>query len=272
MYVTVVMPNGNTWQGDDSNPDYAVVLAAGGVPQALSPLTEPSVAAASNFYASGNESPSVPVGYAPGYGPASLGYASPVPLASYIPIPTPPTESGPGFIGGVITLSALIAMLLRLPGGSLAVRALTLAAKGVVKGGFIGWALVPDWVKPILIGLGAAVGLNIIKDIVTDDDGTGSGLRSWTANGVRFEMQPDGRVKVWRKNGTFRFFRYKRPIVIYAGGAGNLRTFLRADAATAKQSKRLSKAIARHMPKPRRAPRQQAVLIDTQPGPYKLLK
>lgn len=75
----------------------------------------------------------------------------------------------------------------------------------------------------------------------------------WTANGVRFYRLSDGKIAVQRKNGTWKVWRPKKPIVLYAGGASNLKTFLRADSALDKQAKRLKKALNRRAPTRKRS-------------------
>ena len=76
---------------------------------------------------------------------------------------------------------------------------------------------------------------------------------SWTANGVTFYRLSSGKLAVQRKNGTVRIWRPKKPIVIFSGGAGNLRTMLRADKALDSQAKRLKKFLARRAPSRRRS-------------------
>lgn len=96
--------------------------------------------------------------------------------------------------------------------------------------------------------------------------GTGSSIMlpqtsvvgSWKAGTVTFYRLANGSIAVQRLNGTWRVFRYRKPIVLYSDGAGNLRTFLRADAALDRQAKQLDKALRRRnggRRSPRRVPK-----------------
>ena len=121
--------------------------------------------------------------------------------------------------------------------------------------------------------VGAAAGTNFIMDEVSGGPGepdgsalakiiTGNGgangfptiTKTWTSNGMQFGRLSDGRNFAVKLDGTITFWRPKRPIVIFRGGAGDLRTFLKADGALNRQAKKLSKALARRAPR-RRAPR-----------------
>jgi len=98
--------------------------------------------------------------------------------------------------------------------------------------------------------------------------GTGV-VRSWTANGIPFYTLSDGWTWVRRLNGTWKRFKYAKPTVIYGGGAGDLRTLLRASGIVNRQLGRLSKAINKARPPAKRAPRLRAPsvqLIETGPG------
>lgn len=68
---------------------------------------------------------------------------------------------------------------------------------------------------------------------------------SWVANGVTFYRLWDGRIAVQNQKGRWKVWKPKKPVVLYPGGAGNLRTLLRADRIAAAQLKRLNKAIIR---------------------------
>lgn len=129
------------------------------------------------------------------------------------------------------------------------------------------WDTLPGWARTALIAAGITVGTDmaISGDVPFIDvpgfdgsrvpSGIGMGnpiVRSWTANGRPFYMHADGRVAVQRKNGTWKIFRYKKPIVLYPSGAGDLSTLLRADSAVDKQLKKLNKAINRRAPRRRR--------------------
>lgn len=93
-------------------------------------------------------------------------------------------------------------------------------------------------------------------------------VRSWVANGIPFYTLADGWTWVRRLNGTWKRFKYAKPTVIYGGGAGDLRTLLRASGIVNRQLGRLSKAIAKARPPAKRAPRRAASVqvIETGPG------
>ena len=76
--------------------------------------------------------------------------------------------------------------------------------------------------------------------------------KEWNANGVPFVRLADGRMGAMRKDGTWRYWRPRKPIVLYASGSSDLRTLLRADKAAEKQLRTLKKAIDRRFPTRRR--------------------
>lgn len=87
-------------------------------------------------------------------------------------------------------------------------------------------------------------------------------VQVWNTNkrhpedGTWFVRLADGRGAARKKSGVWRIFRYKKPIVIFAGGAEDLRTMLRADRALNAQALRLRRTLDRRAPKPRRAPKK----------------
>jgi len=91
-------------------------------------------------------------------------------------------------------------------------------------------------------------------------------IDGWVANGVQFYKLADGRLAAVKKNGRIKIWRPKKPIVIFSGGAGNLRTFLRADAALDRQSKKLKKVMTRRSPSPRK-PKQTMIYQHPNTGP-----
>lgn len=76
-------------------------------------------------------------------------------------------------------------------------------------------------------------------------------IGGWNANGVRFYRLSNGSLAVKNKKGRWKVWKPKKPIVIYPGGASNLRTLLKADKAVDNQIKKLKKIINRRNP-PRR--------------------
>ena len=77
---------------------------------------------------------------------------------------------------------------------------------------------------------------------------------SWTANGVTFYRLADGRLAVQNKRGRWKVWRPKKPIVLYASGAKDLNTMLRADRALNTQAKKIAAVLNR-----RAKPRQRAI-------------
>lgn len=72
------------------------------------------------------------------------------------------------------------------------------------------------------------------------------------ADGVTFYRLSNGWLAVQKKNGSWKTWKPKRPIVLYADGASNLKTMLRADKALSKQAKKLAAMLNRRAPKPRK--------------------
>lgn len=68
----------------------------------------------------------------------------------------------------------------------------------------------------------------------------------WIANGVVFyRILESGRLAVQNKKGRWRVWKPRRPIVLYADGARDLKTMLRADKALNKQSKKIASMLNR---------------------------
>ena len=82
-------------------------------------------------------------------------------------------------------------------------------------------------------------------------------IGQWVANGVTFYKLSDGKQAVRRKNGTWRIWRPKKPIVIYSDGSSSLKTLLRADAAVTRQAKKLYAMLQRRA-NPTRRTRKKA--------------
>lgn len=78
----------------------------------------------------------------------------------------------------------------------------------------------------------------------------------WIANGVQFYYVSDGRLAVQNKRGRWKFWRPKKPIVLFATGAKDIRTMVRADKALNKQSKAIAGMLNRRAPRPRRSSSQ----------------
>lgn len=71
---------------------------------------------------------------------------------------------------------------------------------------------------------------------------------SWLANGTVFVKYSDGsrtRMAAQRRNGTWKMWTPKKPIVIYGSGASDLRALTRAEGAVDRQTKKLRKVVER---------------------------
>lgn len=90
---------------------------------------------------------------------------------------------------------------------------------------------------------------------------------SWNTNpanpsqGVTFYRLSNGWLAVQNKKGRWKTWKPKKPIVIYADGARNLKTLLKADKAIDKQAKKLDKMLNRRRPRPRKAPEAPKPII-----------
>jgi len=185
----------------------------------------------------------------------------------------------PVVAGGSILLSRLLAML---PLGVRSAVAAAIRALGGL-GARVGWNRLPAWVQQLLIFAGVTAGLDILIDTGPDDIGAIqlpgttdfsfqqmagiSVVGSWTANGVQFVKLSDGRLGARNKRGMWKFWRPKKPIVLFASGARDINTFLRADAVLDRQAKRLKKVISRRSPNPKRGPKAvdgRVIAIDGQ--------
>jgi len=92
-------------------------------------------------------------------------------------------------------------------------------------------------------------------------------IGSWNTNpkhpedGVTFYRLVGGWLAVQNKKGRWKTWKPKKPIVIYANGAKDLKTLLKADKAVDKQIKKLAKAMNRRAPRPRKAPEPAKPII-----------
>jgi len=95
---------------------------------------------------------------------------------------------------------------------------------------------------------------------------------SWNTNpgnpalGVTFYRLSDGKLAVQNKKGRWKVWRPKRPIVLYAGGASNLKTMLRADKALNKQAKQIASMLNRRAPRKAKAAPKTGIIIESGPG------
>jgi len=175
-------------------------------------------------------------------------------------------------VSGVIALGVLLARL-----GPVAGAAIRRFVGAFARGTVVRWDQLPNWAKVILTGVGLA-GTDIALDIpgIPGDSlildifgGNGSGghpgehlaeghvgphvVGSWVANGVKFYRLSDGKLAVQNKLGRWKVWKPKKPIVLFADGAGSLKTMLRADAALNKQAKKIAAMLNRRAPRKSRA-------------------
>jgi hypothetical protein len=83
---------------------------------------------------------------------------------------------------------------------------------------------------------------------------------AWIANGVQFYRNEHGLLGVMNHKGRWKQWRPRKPIVLFAGGAKNLKTMLKADRVLKKQARELSAMIERRAG--RREPREQKIPIS----------
>lgn len=169
--------------------------------------------------------------------------------------PTFPSPGGPPMMPGEHT---------QLASGFPAVAGLFIVIRGIIpnlaRGVRIPWGSLPGWLRTILIALGFAEGVDIIWDLASGGTpdlpfiGGGSAdpttqmveamtVSTWEANGVTFHRLSDGRLATRNKNGVWKIWRPKKPIVIFATGVANLPDLLRADRAIDKQAKKIAKTL-----------------------------
>lgn len=95
---------------------------------------------------------------------------------------------------------------------------------------------------------------------------------SWNTNpkhpedGVTFYRLLGGQLAVQNKKGRWKVWKPKSPIVLYASGASNLKTMLRADRALNKQAKKIAAMLNRRAPKSRRSSKKDTPGIIVQGG------
>jgi len=96
-------------------------------------------------------------------------------------------------------------------------------------------------------------------------------IGSWNTNpanpelGVTFYRLSDGKLAVQSKKGRWKVWRPKKPIVLFADGAGDLKTMLRADAALNKQAKKIAAFLNRRGKTRTRTPKAAAaphIIVD----------
>ena len=171
---------------------------------------------------------------------------------------------GEAAVGGAIVLSRLLPLVPVLMRGQV-----VSWARSIGIGQRMGWAALPGWLKTVLSAAGFT-GVALIVDGITDIEalpnlpgfgGGGAGdhvmhgaavVGSWMANDVTFYRLADGKLAVQNKKGRWKVWKPKRPIVLYAGGAINLKTMLKADKVLNKQAKQIAGMLNRRAPRTRR--------------------
>jgi len=227
------------------------------------------------------------------YGDGDLVPTAGVNVPIPIPVPDPFTQPGyvaPGFFGSGDMVLDPGRFGMGVTGGSVAGVGGALVAGSIIKLSSIAGRLglggarqvaaaaagagsrmvstLPGPVRAVLAVLGIGAGTQLVFDWIDVGDGD-SGLQlngvggigttvigRWEANGVQFFRLSDGRLGAVKKDGRVKLWRPKKPIVLFSGGAGNLRTFLKADAALDRQSKKLRKVLTRRAPGARRSKQQ----------------
>ena len=161
-----------------------------------------------------------------------------------------------------------------------------LQAAGVVIGTILSNELVDglmggdgdDPVSQVQLPAGATGNLPVSPGAHMDIPGVHLGahiIGSWNTNpdnpenGVTFYRLSDGKLAVQNKKGRWKIWRPKRPIVLFADGAGDLKTMLRAEKALARQAKQIAGFLRRHGygPKPaKKGDKTPAVIIESGAG------
>jgi len=86
------------------------------------------------------------------------------------------------------------------------------------------------------------------------------------ANGVIFYRLSDGKLAVMNKKGRWKVWKPRKPIVLYADGASNIKTMLRADRALAKQAKKIAAMLNRRAPRSKKSSPKSPIIIESGPG------
>lgn len=157
------------------------------------------------------------------------------------------------------------------------------------------WTALPGWVRTLLINLGVLEGTNIVIDDLTSGGGgdgmpaipqggtmssTGVQLNpfvqmgdgsyynpqhgmvtgAWQANGVPFVKFADGWEAAYAPTKqSWKFFKPKKPIVLYTNGAKNPETAVRAYKALKKQAKDLRPLVDQFAPRRTRTRKARVV-------------
>lgn len=235
--------------------------------RAVQPLAEP-IRFVEPFPTFIPEVPLIPLQQEVPFMPTATNGAQPVSEVGGVPVPVPQDIEGADLRdgGGVPGLAAVPAVAGPLV--ALALRILRAAMGGVTTVTSRHWNSLPGWARTALAGLGIGVGFDLVRDLpgvpgassLLDQGGDGvvhlpqhlvDGhlgthiLGSWVANNVTFYRLSDGKLAVRNNKGRWKVWRPKKPIVLMPGGAGNLRTLLRADAVLNRQAKKIAAMLNR---------------------------
>jgi len=183
-------------------------------------------------------------------------------------------------------------------GGNLARLALTgvRATRGGQSGRLLRFAQIPGWLRAAMsaAGIAGAVDLFIPDDLIGNvgqalnlpgqgaagrwaNSPYGAPTKEWQTvnNGVTiyfasFTTPSGGTMNgVIRKDGSYRYWRPKKPIVLTSSGASDLRTLIKANTVIEKQLRQVKKIVDKRFP-PRRAPRRRTggstTIIESGPG------
>jgi len=228
----------------------------------------------------------------------------PVPTADPVPV-GPLTALDVGVIpvaGGVIRATQLAT---RVPSLIRPQYLTWLAAHSV--GMRLSWASLPWWLRQALQGMGLT-GVVVLVDSLLGPDidipffpslplGRGDAMApprdvdiqigghvihgrqiigSWNtnptdpANGQVFYRLDGGWLATQKKSGVWKTWKPKKPIVLFADGAKDLKTMLRADAALNKQAKKLATMLNRRAPRSRKA-EKKAIPLNIVQGSGRLI-
>jgi len=96
-------------------------------------------------------------------------------------------------------------------------------------------------------------------------------IGSWNTNrknpaeGVTFYRLSNGWLAVQNKKGRWKTWKPKKPIVLYADGASNIKMMLRADRALARQAKKIATMLNRRAPR-KKSSAKAGIIIESGPG------
>lgn len=266
----------------EAEPQDVVVDASSGTPTYSGPTAEEIAAAIASSQTNqptisvptegeGMSGPLDPMSYyaqmSGQYNPAFDGGSMPssnLPVATYAGGPLVPLAGGAGAI--ILRAGPIASIASRVPGGSSLLGRIASIFGGVGAAFAKPWNMLPGWLRTFLTSLGVVEG----SEIILGDDWSsflggnflgmggsavhpGTVVKTWTAGTTSFVKLDDGRIGALKKDGTWKYWKPVRPIVLHPRGAGDLRTLLRADRVLDRQSKQIKKVLNRRAPTRTRA-------------------